>query len=184
GSGKSTLLHLMGALDLPTSGQVYLDGTDIAAVHKNRLARLRGEKIGFVFQFFNLYPSLTARENVELPMVIHEVESRRRQERAIELLDRVGLSKREEHYPSQLSGGERQRVAIARAMANRPRMLLADEPTGNLDSKTGEEIMNVFTQLNKDDCTVVMVTHEKSIARHSERVVVFKDGRIEKDSAL
>ncbi|MCX6815915.1 MAG: ABC transporter ATP-binding protein [Candidatus Aenigmarchaeota archaeon] len=181
GSGKSTLLHLMGILDKPTKGTVYLDGTDISKLSGEKLARLRGEQIGFVFQFFNLYPSLTAKENVELPMIIHEVERKKREERSTELLKKVGLIDRAEHYSSQLSGGERQRVAIARALANDPSMILADEPTGNLDSKSGEEIMEIFAKLNREGKTIVMVTHEKNIASYSKRLIHVKDGKIIKD---
>ena len=184
GSGKSTLLHLIGVLDKPTKGSIYLDSVDISKLSGDKLARLRGERIGFVFQFFNLYPTLTAKENVELPMVIHEVDKKEREERATELLDKVGLGERTEHYPSQLSGGERQRVAIARALANDPSMILADEPTGNLDSKTGVEIMEVFTKLNKEGKTIVMVTHEKIIAHYSKRAIHVKDGKIVRDGGI
>lgn len=184
GSGKSTLLHLIGVLDKPTKGSIYLDGVDISKLSKDKLARLRGEKIGFVFQFFNLYPTLTAKENVELPMIIHEIDKKKREARSTELLEKVGLAGRAEHYPSQLSGGERQRVAIARALANDPSMILADEPTGNLDSKTGVEIMNVFTSLNKEGKTIVMVTHEKNIARYSKRTIQVRDGKIVRDGGI
>lgn len=178
GSGKSTLLHLLGALDMPTGGAVYLEGTDISKLSGEKLARLRGKRIGFVFQFFNLYPTLTARENVELPMIINETSTREREKRAQELLERVELGDRADHYPSQLSGGQRQRVAVARALANNPGMVLADEPTGNLDSKTGEDIMRLFTELNKEGKTIVMVTHERNIARFSRRIIRVKDGTI------
>jgi putative ABC transport system ATP-binding protein len=181
GSGKSTLLNLIGALDRPTMGNVYLDGVDISKLSGKMLARLRGERIGFIFQFFNLYPTLTTRENVELPMIILEADKKERQERAAELLDKVGLGERTEHYPSELSGGERQRVAIARALANDPSMILADEPTGNLDSKTGVEIMKIFTKLNSEGKTIVMVTHEKHIASYSKRTILVKDGKILRD---
>jgi putative ABC transport system ATP-binding protein len=184
GSGKSTLLHLMGVLDKPTKGSIYLDGVDVSKLSGEKLARLRGERIGFVFQFFNLYPTLTARENVELPMVIHEVGKKEREERAVDLLNKVGLGERTEHYPSQLSGGEQQRVAIARALANNPSMILADEPTGNLDSKTGIEIMKVFTKLNKEGKTIIMVTHEKNIACYSKRAIHVKDGKIVRDGGI
>jgi len=181
GSGKSTLLHLIGALDKPTTGHVYLDGTDVSKLSSSKLARLRGKEIGFVFQFFNLYPTLTARENVELPMMIREVGRKERATRAAELLNKVGLAERAEHYPTQLSGGERQRVAIARALANDPAMILADEPTGNLDSKTGMEIMHLFSKLNEEGKTIVMVTHEKHIASHADRLIEVKDGNIIRD---
>ncbi len=181
GSGKSTLLHLIGVLDKPTKGNIYLDGVDVSKLSGEKISRLRGERIGFVFQFFNLYPTLTAKENVELPMIIHEVKKKDREERAIDLLKKVGLTDREDHYPSQLSGGEGQRVAIARALANNPSMILADEPTGNLDSKTGIEVMNIFTKLNKEGKTIVMVTHEKNIAHYSKRKINVKDGKILRD---
>jgi putative ABC transport system ATP-binding protein len=184
GSGKSTLLHLIGVLDKPTSGTIHLNGIDVSKLSSSRLSRLRGEKIGFVFQFFNLYPTLTAKENVELPMIIHEVDKRRREKMSSELLKKVGLSERGDHYPSQLSGGERQRVAIARALANDPDVILADEPTGNLDSKTSVDILNIFSKLNKEGKTIVMVTHEKNIARYSKRTIQMKDGLILKDGAL
>ena len=178
GSGKSTLLHLMGTLDLPTSGHMYLDGVDVSSLKGPELARLRGERIGFVFQFFNLYPTLTAQENVELPLVIREAPKKERESRSSELLQKVGLEKRGEHYPAQMSGGERQRVAIARALANNPSLILADEPTGNLDSRTGADIMNIFTSLNKEGKTIVMVTHEKTIAAYSKRMIRVMDGKI------
>jgi len=181
GSGKSTLLQMVGCLDRPTAGKIILDGTDISTLNDSELARLRGNKLGFVFQFFNLYPTLTALENVELPMMIIGKDKDERRKRALELLKIVGMEKRAEHLPSQLSGGERQRVAIARALANDPSLILADEPTGNLDSKTGEEIMKVLNGLQeKKDKTVVMVTHESDIAKYAERIVYLKDGKIVK----
>jgi putative ABC transport system ATP-binding protein len=179
GSGKSTLLHMVGVLDRPTSGKIYLDGTDISKLNDSELARLRGEKIGFVFQFFNLYPTLTARENIELPMLILERDKKDREIKAAKLLKRVGLENRAEHLPSQLSGGERQRIAIARALANDPPLILADEPTGNLDTKAGSEIMKFLNKLQEDEkVTVVMVTHEPDIAKYAERVIYLKDGKI------
>lgn len=179
GSGKSTLLHMVGCLDRPTEGKIFLDGIDISTLNDSALARLRGNKLGFVFQFFNLYPTLTALENVELPMMIIEKNERERKERAMKLLNIVGMEKRSEHLPSQLSGGERQRVAIARALANNPSLILADEPTGNLDSKTGEEIMEFLNKLQeKEEKTIVMVTHEPDIARYAERIIYLKDGKI------
>lgn len=181
GSGKSTLLHMIGVLDRPTSGRIYLDGVDISKLNDSELARLRGKKIGFVFQFFNLYPTLTAKENVELPMLILERDRKEREKRALRLLLTVGLKKRAEHLPSQLSGGERQRVAIARALANDPTLILADEPTGNLDSKTGGEIMKFLDKLQeKGGKTIVMVTHESDIAKYAERLIYLKDGKIVK----
>jgi putative ABC transport system ATP-binding protein len=179
GSGKSTLLHMIGCLDRPTEGKVILDGADISRLNDSELARLRGNKLGFVFQFFNLYPTLTALENVELPMMIVEKNKNERKKRALELLKTVGLEKRTEHLPSQLSGGERQRVAIARALANDPSLILADEPTGNLDSKTGKELMIFLNRLQeKEGKTVVVVTHEADIAKYAERIIRLKDGKI------
>ena len=179
GSGKSTLLHMIGVLDRPTSGKIYLDGTDISKLNDSELARLRGKKIGFVFQFFNLYPTLTARENIELPMLIIERDKKEREKKISKLLKIVNLENRAEHLPSQLSGGERQRIAIARALANDPPLILADEPTGNLDTKTGSEIMKFLDKLQEDEkVTVVMVTHEEHIAKYAERIVHLKDGKI------
>ncbi len=179
GSGKSTMLHLVGCLDRPTSGSVFLDGTDISKLNDSQLARLRGEKIGFIFQFFNLYPTLNAIKNVELPMMILNVEEKERKERAKSLLDMVGLGKRRTHLPAQLSGGERQRVAIARALSNDPSLILADEPTGNLDSKSGSEVLKIFKKLNKEGRTIVMVTHDQNIANLADRKIEMKDGRVE-----
>lgn len=178
GSGKSTMLQLLGALDRPTSGKVLIDGTDISKLTEPKVARIRGSKIGFVFQTFNLYPTLTASENVELPMVIMEKKKSDRQKRSLELLGRVGLSERAHHLPAQLSGGERQRVAIARALANDPSFVLADEPTGNLDSIAGNEVMKIFVELNKEGRTVVIVTHDANIASHCKQIVRMKDGKI------
>jgi putative ABC transport system ATP-binding protein len=178
GSGKSTMLHLIGCLDRPTSGKVFLNGTDISKLNDSELARLRGREIGFVFQTFNLYPTLTALENVELPMMIIEKKKKERNERALKLLEIVGLGERINHLPSQLSGGERQRVAIARALANDPNLILADEPTGNLDSKSGDEIMRIFVDLNKGGKTVVVITHDQTIASHAKDIVRIKDGEI------
>ncbi len=178
GSGKSTLLHIIGALDRPTSGKVYIGGTDLLKLTESEIARLRGGKIGFVFQFFNLYPTLTALENVELPMMIMEKDKNERRQRAIALLELVGLGDRAEHLPSQLSGGERQRVAIARTLTNDPLFILADEPTGNLDSKSGRDIIELFVELNKNEGkTIIVVTHDKSIALHSKYIIKIKDGR-------
>ena len=184
GVEKGRWLHLIGLLDKPSSGRVLLDGVNASRLPDDDLAVLRGLKIGFVFQFFNLHPTLTALENVELPMVIAGVDERERRVRARELLALVNLSHRARHFPAQLSGGERQRVAIARALANNPAILLADEPTGNLDSKTGAEIMGVFAKLNKQGRTIVMVTHEKNVARHAKRVVEMRDGKVLRDSRV
>jgi putative ABC transport system ATP-binding protein len=179
GSGKSTLLHIMGCLDRPTKGKVFLEGKDVSILNDAELARVRGRKIGFVFQFFNLYPTLTALENVELPMIIVEKDKKERRERALQLLEIVGMAKRAEHLPSQLSGGERQRVAIARALANNPPLILADEPTGNLDSKTGKEIISLLAKLREEEeKTVVIVTHEPTIAKYAEKIIYLSDGKI------
>lgn len=178
GSGKSTMLSLIGALDQPTEGHVFIDGVDVSKMESDMLARLRGEKIGFIFQTFNLYPSLTARENVELPMTIMERNSGMRRDRSIELLRKVGLGERVDHLPTELSGGERQRVSIARSLANDPEIILADEPTGNLDSKMGVEIMKIFKKLHEEGKTIIMVTHEKSISDFSDRIIHVKDGNI------
>jgi putative ABC transport system ATP-binding protein len=185
GSGKSTLLHIMGCLDRPTSGKVFLDGVDVSKLNDFELARLRSRKIGFVFQFFNLYPTLTALENVELPMVIAETDKKERRKRALELLKAVGMEKRVNHLPSQLSGGERQRVAIARALANNPSLILADEPTGNLDSKSGEEILLLLKKLQeKENKTVVIVTHNQRVVKYAERIIYLRDGKILEEEKL
>jgi len=182
GSGKSTLLHIIGCLDRPTKGKVILDGVNVSGLNDTELARLRGRKIGFVFQFFNLYPTLSALENIELPMVIAEENKRKRRERALELLKAIGIEKRADHLPSQLSGGERQRVAIARALANNPPLILADEPTGNLDSKSGREILTILKNLQeKENKTLIVVTHDEHIAKYAERIVYLKDGEIIKE---
>jgi putative ABC transport system ATP-binding protein len=178
GSGKSTLLDMIGCLDRPSYGKVFLNGVDISKLNDSQLARLRGREIGFVFQTFNLYPILSALENVELPMMIIEKNKKERKQRALELLKMVGLEGRAEHLPSQLSGGERQRVAIARSLANDPQIILADEPTGNLDSKSGDEIMRTFVRLNESGKTVVVITHDQTIASHAKKIVKIKDGEI------
>lgn len=179
GSGKSTLLHIMGVLDKPTTGEVYIDGEKISKLRDEEIAMLRNKKIGFVFQFFNLYPTLTALENVELPMMISGLDENVRRERAEKLLDEVGLLKFKNHLPSQLSGGQRQKVAIARAMANDPRYILADEPTGNLDSKSGEEIIKTFKQLNeKHNKTIIVVTHNLELTKYFEKIIKIRDGKI------
>jgi putative ABC transport system ATP-binding protein len=178
GSGKSTAMNVIGCLDRPTEGSYYLDGTDVAGLDDTELAHVRNRKIGFVFQQFHLLPQLTAIENVMLPMVYAGVPVRERQERAAEALTRVGLENRMNNRPNQLSGGQQQRVAIARAIVNRPVLLLADEPTGALDSHTTQEVMNIFQELNASGITVVMVTHEPEVARLTRRVVWFRDGQV------
>ena len=178
GSGKSTLLHLIGCLDKPTYGKVFIDGIDVSKMSEDELAEIRKNKIGFVFQFFNLYPTLNALENIELPMIIAEKDKEYRRKRAIELLKIVGMEKFKDHFPSELSGGQRQKIAIARALANDPPIILADEPTGNLDSKSGKEIMEIFKKLNEEGKTIVVVTHNKEVAKYAERIIYLKDGKI------
>jgi len=183
GSGKSTLMNLLGCLDRPTKGRYLLDGTDVSALGRNQLADIRNQKLGFVFQGFNLLSRTTALENVELPMLYsaRRMTSRQMRDRAMQSLELVGLGKRADHFPSQLSGGQQQRVAIARALINDPQILLADEPTGNLDSKTSVEIMDVFQKLNEQGITIVMVTHELDIARYCKRNLIMRDGRLVSD---
>jgi putative ABC transport system ATP-binding protein len=181
GSGKSTLMNLIGCLDTPSAGEYWLNGVLVSEMEDDELARVRNREIGFVFQTFNLLPRATALQNVELPLVYAGVSSAERKERAKEALARVQLADRMDHRPNELSGGQRQRVAIARALVNRPAILLADEPTGNLDSTTSEEIMRVFEELSSAGQTVIMVTHEPDIAAHARRVVVLRDGRISSD---
>ena len=179
GSGKSTLLHMIGALDKPTSGKIILDGSDIATLNESNLARLRGKKIGFVFQFFNLHPTLTALENVELPMLIVETSKAVRRKKALELLNAVGMGHRKDHLPSQLSGGETQRIAIARALANDPEIILADEPTGNLDTKTEAEILKFLIKIQQEkNMTVAIITHEQEVAQYAKTIVHLVDGKI------
>jgi putative ABC transport system ATP-binding protein len=181
GSGKSTMLHLVGCLDKPSSGTVKIDGKDVSKLDDNALADIRAEKIGFVFQFFYLIPSLNALRNVMMPMTFTgKISKDKQEERATELLKRVGLDHRIYHMPSQLSGGERQRVAVARAMANDPEIILADEPTGNLDSKSGKEILGMLLKLNEEGTTVVLITHDQNVANHAERTVYIKDGQVVK----
>ena len=184
GSGKSTMLNILGCLDSPTSGAYYLDGENVAKFKDEQLAEIRNKKIGFVFQSFNLLPKLSSLENVELPMVYAGVPKKIRQERAIAALEKVGLGKRVKHRPNELSGGQRQRVAIARALVNEPAILMADEPTGNLDSPSTVEIMEVFQGLNDDGTTIVMVTHEPDVAQYTKRIALFKDGHIIKDEPV
>jgi len=179
GSGKSTLLNMIGALDRPTSGKVMINGVDLGRLNDNQVAELRNREIGFIFQFFNLIPRMDARANVELPMAIAGVSRGQRHRRSIELLDIVGLADRADHKPSQLSGGEQQRVAIARALANEPNLVLADELTGNLDSKTGEEIMHLLRMLNKDEGkTFVLITHDPAVGQNTDRLIQLRDGVI------
>jgi putative ABC transport system ATP-binding protein len=174
-------MNLLGCLDTPTAGEYWLNGQEVSRLSDDELARVRNQEIGFVFQTFNLLPRATALHNVELPLVYAGARSRERRERAAEALARVGLENRMDHRPNELSGGQRQRVAIARALVNHPSILLADEPTGNLDSATSEEIIRVFADLHAAGQTVIMVTHESDIAAHAERMVVLRDGRVESD---
>lgn len=184
GSGKSTLMNVLGCLDRLTSGRYILDGEDVSTLSDKELAIIRNKKIGFVFQAFNLLPRLTALGNVELPMVYAGVPGSERQKKAKAALERVGLGDRLHHKPNELSGGQKQRVAIARALVNDPAIILADEPTGNLDTKSSEEIMEIFEGLNNEGATIVMVTHEQDIAHHTKRAVVFRDGEILSDKAV
>ncbi len=184
GSGKSTMMNILGCLDRPTTGEYFLDGLNIAQASDNQLAEIRNQKIGFVFQSFNLLPRTTALENVELPMLYRGIGAKERRESALRALNAVGLGNRVHHKPNELSGGQQQRVAIARALANNPVIIMADEPTGNLDSKSSEEIMAIFQQLNDAGITVALVTHEPDIALFSKRIVRFKDGQIDSDETL
>lgn len=180
GSGKSTLMNLVGALDTPTSGEYILNGTDVSKMDDNRLAEIRNKEIGFIFQTFNLLPRYTALENVTLPLVYAGVGKTERVEKAKQTLDEVGLADRMDHRPNELSGGQRQRVAVARALVNNPSIILADEPTGNLDSKTSVDIMKLFGQIHKRGNTIILVTHEESIARYAHRIIRLLDGKIDK----
>ena len=181
GSGKSTLMNLIGCLDTPSKGSYLLNGKEVAAMNDDELARIRNEEIGFVFQTFNLLPRATALHNVELPLVYAGIPGKVRQERAKQALEKVELTSRATHRPNELSGGQRQRVAIARALVNDPSILLADEPTGNLDSKTGNEIMGVFERLHGAGNTIIVVTHEADIAAYAHRTIHIRDGQVEKD---
>ncbi len=181
GSGKSTLMNLLGCLDTPTSGDYILNGKNVSQMHDDELADIRNKEIGFVFQTFNLLPRTTALDNVALPMIYAGYSKTERQARAKEVLTQVNLSDRMDHQPNQLSGGQRQRVAIARALVNKPSIILADEPTGNLDSKTSVEIMNLFGDIHKNGNTVILVTHEEEIASYAHRVIRLRDGMIESD---
>ena len=186
GSGKSTLMNILGCLDRPTSGRYLLDDADVSVLDRDQLADIRNHKLGFVFQSFNLLPRTSARENVELPLLygVHRLTKAQLREKADSVLASVGLAGREDHHPSQLSGGQQQRVAIARALVNDPEVVLADEPTGNLDSRTSVEIMGIFQQLNERGITIIMVTHEQDIATYARRNVVMRDGLILKDSSV
>lgn len=181
GSGKSTLMNIIGCLDKPTSGTYELDGINISSQTERQISYIRNKKIGFVFQSFNLIPRTSALKNVELPMVYAKIGGNERRQRAKELLEKVGLGDRLEHMPNEISGGQKQRIAIARALANKPSIILADEPTGNLDSTSSIEIMNLFTELNNEGVTIIVVTHEDEIADFTKRVIKFKDGQIIED---
>ncbi len=184
GSGKSTFLQILGCLDHATTGTYILDGVNVSEANDKDFSKIRNQKIGFVFQSFNLLPKLTITENVELPMMYAGVKPKERRERAVAALEKVGLGHRLKHKPNEISGGQRQRVAIARSLVNNPAIILADEPTGNLDSKSSVEIMNIFQDLNDDGVTIVMVTHEPDIAEFTKRKVVFRDGHIIEDSLI
>ncbi|HEU5232765.1 MAG TPA: ABC transporter ATP-binding protein [Terriglobales bacterium] len=184
GSGKSTLMNILGCLDRPTSGNYVLDGVNVAQLPKKELAAIRNRRLGFVFQGFNLLSRTTALENVELPTLYARLDVEERQKRARRALEMVGLGERLDHFPSQLSGGQQQRVAIARALVNQPSILLADEPTGNLDSRTSVEIMSILQKLNDEGLTIVLVTHEPDIAQYAKRVITFRDGRVRRDELV
>ena len=181
GSGKSTLMNVLGALDSPTSGNYWLNGTDVSLLRDDSLARIRNKEIGFVFQTFNLLPRYTALENVAMPLIYAEMGKKDRAARAAEVLEQVGLGDRMDHKPNELSGGQRQRVAVARALVNKPSIILADEPTGNLDTKTSYEIMALFDEIHSNGNTVILVTHEDDISRHADRIVRLRDGVVETD---
>lgn len=181
GSGKSTLMNILGCLDTPTSGTYWLNGQEVADMSDNELAEVRNKEIGFVFQTFNLLPRLTALGNVAIPLIYGGVPKKEREQRATDMLEAVGLGERNHHKPNELSGGQRQRVAIARALINRPSIILADEPTGNLDSKTSVEIMQMLNKIHQDGNTVIMVTHEEDMAQYAHRIIRLKDGVIERD---
>lgn len=178
GSGKSTLLHILGCLDTPSEGRYILDGMEVSGLTSNKLAEIRNQKIGFVFQTFNLLPNMSILENVELPLIYAGMSKKERRKRAEKVLDEVGLSKRLKHRPSELSGGERQRTAIARALVNNPSIILADEPTGNLDSVSGGSVLNVFNQLHDQGHTIIVVTHDQNVAKIAKRIIQIQDGKI------
>ncbi len=181
GSGKSTSMHLIGSLDTPTKGHIFLDGHDISSLYESDLAQIRGKNIGFIFQQFNLIPTLTVKENIALPMSLQGTSIEEREEQVKKIMEKMELTDRADHYPNQISGGQQQRVAIARALANNPEVILADEPTGNLDSKTGERVMDVLKGLNKEGKTIVMVTHSPELAKEYANIVYWlKDGKIQK----
>jgi len=184
GSGKSTLMHILGALDTPTFGQYFLDGQDISRLNDDELADIRNQKIGFVFQSFNLLPRTTALKNVMLPMAYAGINEAEKRAKALKLLNEVGLSDRSQHLSNQLSGGQQQRVAIARALTMDPKIILVDEPTGNIATTQAEEIMKIFTKLHKQGRTIVMITHEEDIAAHAKRIIIIRDGLITKDLKL
>lgn len=184
GSGKSTLMNIIGCLDVPTAGKYELDNIAVEGLNDNQLAEIRNKKIGFVFQTFNLLAREDAIHNVELPMVYNDVSEKERLATALRMLDIVGLGKRAKHRPNEMSGGERQRVAIARSLVNNPAIILADEPTGNLDSRTGVEIMNIFQKLNSDGITIILVTHERDIANYSQRIIHIRDGSVEGEEKI
>jgi len=184
GSGKSTLMHIIGCLDYPTGGKYFLSGQDVSKLNDNQLALFRNQKIGFVFQEFNLLPKATILRNVELPLTYNNTNSKNKKRLAVQALEEVGLGNRLKHRPNEISGGEKQRVAIARALINRPSIILADEPTGNLDSKTGQDIMKIIDKLHDEGNTIILVTHEPEIARYGKRIIHLKDGVIDRDEVI
>jgi putative ABC transport system ATP-binding protein len=181
GSGKSTLLHILGLLDEPSCGEIYLDGIEVHKLNDDERAHLRGKKIGFIFQMFNLIPSLTVLENVTLPALIYESDPQKAEQKAVETLKQIGMGERLGHYPNQLSGGQRQRVAIARALINDPEIILADEPTGNLDTKTGQEVLSMFHELNRQGKTMIIVTHDNNVAKITNRTIRVVDGKVARE---